>query len=61
MPKALRKAIMHGSKLKNIYNKLINIVLKRNFCVKLLYKTKTVYFQKVNVKDLSDNRKFWKP
>ena len=28
MPKALRKAIMHGSKLKNIYNKLINIELK---------------------------------
>ena len=25
-----------------------------------LRKTKTEYFQKLNVKDLSDNRKFWK-
>ena len=71
MSKALRKGIMHGSKFKNIYNKLINIALKttgqitkakqRNFCVNLLCKTKTEYFQKVNVKDLSENRKFGKP
>ena len=33
---------------------------QRNFCVNLLRKTKTEYFQKLNVKDLSDNRKFWK-
>ena len=26
----------------------------------LLRKTKIEYFQKLNVKDLSDNRKFWK-
>ena len=66
MPKALREAIMHRSKLKNIYNKCrtednwSNYKKQRNFCVDLLRKTKTEYFQKLNVKDLSDNRKFWK-
>ena len=64
--KTLRKAIMHRSKLKNIYNKYrtednwANYKKQRNFCVNLLRKTKTEYFQKLNVKDLSDNRKFWK-
>ena len=28
--------------------------------MKLLRKTKTGYFQKLNIHDLSDNRKFWK-
>ena len=66
MSKALRKAIMHRSKLKNIYNKCrtednwANYKKQRNFSVNLLRKTKTEYFQKLNVKDLSDNRKFWK-
>ena len=66
MSKALRKAIMHRSKLKNIYNNYrtednwANYKKQRNFCVNLLRKTKTEYFQKLNVKDLSDNRKFWK-
>ena len=66
MSKALRKAIMHRSKLKNIYNNYrtednwANYKKQRNFCVNLLRKTKTEYFQKLNVKDLSDNKKFWK-
>ena len=34
--------------------------MQRNFCVNLLSKAKTEYFQVLNVKDLSDNRKFWK-
>ena len=34
--------------------------MQRNFCANLLRKTKTEYFQKLNVKGLSDNRKFWK-
>ena len=50
-------AIMHRSKLKNIYNKCR---IGDNFCVNLLRKTKTEYFQKPNVKDLPDNRKFGK-
>ena len=66
MSKALREAIMHRSKLKNIHNKYraennwASYKKQRNFCVNLLRKTKTEYFQKLNVKDLSDNRKFWK-
>ena len=65
MSKALRKAIMHRSKLKIVYNKYttgenwINYKKQINFCVNLLRKTKTEYFQKLNVNDLSDNRKFW--
>ena len=64
LSKAFRKAIIHRSKLKK-YNKYrtegnwVNYKKERNFCVNLLRKTKTEYFQKLNVKDLS-NRKFWK-
>ena len=66
MSKALRKAIMHRSKLKNIYNKKMdrvnweNYKKQRNFCVTLLRRTKKEYFQNLNVKYLSDNKKFWK-
>ena len=66
MSKALRKAIMHRSKLKSIYNKKrtdvnwANYKKQRNFCVTLLRRTKKEYFQNLNVKDLSDNKKFWK-
>ena len=66
MSKALRKAIMHRSKFKNIYNKCrtedkwANYKKQRNFFVNLLRKTKAEYFQKLNAKDLSDKRKFWK-
>ena len=66
MSKVLRKAIMHRSKLKNIYNKnrtdvnWANYKKQRNFCVKLLRRTKKEYFQNLNVKGLSDNKTFWK-
>ena len=65
MSKVLRKEIMHRLKFKNVYNKYrikynwANYKRQRNFCVNLC-KTKTEYFQKLNLKDLSDNRKFWK-
>ena len=36
-----------------------NIRSKEILCC-LLHKTKTEYFKNLNVKDLSDNRKFWK-
>ena len=61
MSKALRKAAMHRSKLKNVYNKnrtednWTDYNRQKNFCVNLLCKTKTEYFQKLNIKDLSDN------
>ena len=66
LSKALRKAIMHRSKLKNINNNYrtddnwANYKKQRNFSINLLRKTKTECFQKLNVKDLSDNRKCWK-
>ena len=64
MSKALRKTITHRSKFKNIYRKYrtennwANYKKARNFCANLLRKTKTKYSQKLNVKDLSDSRKF---
>ena len=65
MTKTLRKAIMHRSRLKNIYIRKRNDKnwennKQINFFVDLLRKTKTEYFKNLNVKDLSDNRKFWK-
>ena len=66
LTKILRKAIMHRSKLKNIYNKKrtndnwANYAKQRNFCVNLLRKTKKDYFHNLSIRDLSDNRKFWK-
>ena len=57
---------MHRSRLKNTYiRKRIdknweNYKKQRNFCIDLLCKTKTEYLKNLNVKDLSDNRKFWK-
>ena len=49
-----------------IYNKyrtednLANYKKQRNICLNFLRKTKAEYSQKLNVKDLSDNRKFRK-
>ena len=66
MTKTLREAIMHRSRLENIniYKRndknWENYKKKRNLCVDLLRKTKIEYFKNLNVKDLSDNRKFWK-
>ena len=57
---------MRRSKLKNDYNKCRNYEnwnnykKQRNFCVKLLRKTKSEYFRNLDVKSLSDNKKFWK-
>ena len=58
---------LRKSNFKNVYNKYraednwANYKKQINFCVNLLRKTKTEYFQKLNVRDLSDNRKAWKP
>ena len=70
MSKALRKTIMHRSKLKkkNIPKKRAgvnwaNYKKQRNFCVTLLSpprRTKKGYFQNLNVKNLSDKKNFWK-
>ena len=66
MTKALRKPIMHRSKLKSIFHKTRaiedwkNYKKQRNSCVNLLCNIKKDYFLKLNVKDLADNKKFWK-
>ena len=66
MMKALRKAIMMRSRLKKIYNKKRSYdnwdkyKKQRNFCVKLLRKTKQDYFSNTDVKSVSDTKKFWK-
>ena len=66
MTKALRKAIMTRSRLKNAYLKirnsknLENYNKQRNFCTNLLRKTKSEYFRNLNIKELNDNKKFWK-
>ena len=66
MTKSLTKAKMHRSKLKNIYNKTRtnedwdNYKKQRNFCVNLLCNFKKDYLQKLNIKNLIDNKKLWK-
>ena len=62
----LSKAIMHRSKLKNIYHEIPNELNKnnykkqRNFCVNLLRREKKKYFNNLDVNVLQDNRTFWK-
>ena len=66
MTKSLRKAIMLRSRLKNNFNKKKsdenwdNYKKQRNFCVKFLRQTKEKYVSDINVKSISDNKKFWK-
>ena len=66
MIKQLRKAIMHRSRLKNVFKKSRtpktwdSYKNQRNFCVNLLRKTKKEYFENINVKDINDNKKPWK-
>ena len=57
---------MTRSRLKNIYLKTRDnenwdkYKKQRNFCTNLLRKTKNDYFRCLNIKDLNDNKKFWK-
>ena len=66
MNKTLRKAIILRSNLKNTYLKKrnntnwSNYKKQRNFCTNLLRTTKKEYFSKLNIKEISDNKKFWK-
>ena len=63
MTKQPRKAIMHRSGLKNIFNKnrtpktRASYKKQLNFCVNLLRKTKKEYFENINVKGINDNKK----
>ena len=66
MTKALRKAMMHRKRLHNKYIKSRTdenhktYKKQRNFCVKLLRRTKSDYYRNLDLGDLTDNRKFWK-
>ena len=66
MTKALRKAIVIRSRLKIAYLKTRNsknwenYKNQRNFCTNLLKKSKSEYFRNLNIRDLNDNKKFWK-
>ena len=65
MTKSLRKAIVTRSKLRNKYNKnrtpknLIIFEKQRNKCIKILRNVKKEYLSNLNVKDVTDTRKFW--
>ena len=66
MTKALRKAMMNRKRLRNKYIKSRTeenhktYKKQRNFCVKLLCRTKSDYYRNLDPGDLTDNRKFWK-
>ena len=64
--KALRKEIMHRSRLRNKFlrertkESIIAYNKQWNICVYLLRKTKRDYFANLDPKIIKDNRKFWK-
>ena len=66
MNKSLRKAIMTRSKLKNKFNlnrtspNFEKYKKQRNICVDLLRKSKANYYSNINVKNINDNKLFWK-
>ena len=66
MTKELCKAIMYRSRLRNKLLRVNNTQSReayrkqRNYCVALLRKTKRNFYENMNVKLITDNRKFWK-
>ena len=66
MPKDLCKAIMVRSRLRNKYLKTKTIESRnmykkqRNYCVTLLRKAKYNYYENLNIKVITDNKRFWK-
>ena len=66
MTKTLRKAIMERSKLRNKFNKerkaknWSDYKQQRNYCSNLLKESKTHHFNNLNVKDVTENKCFWK-
>ena len=66
MNKTLRNAIMTRSKLKTRYNldrttiNLEKYTKQRNICVSLLRKSKKQYFNNIDVKNVTDNKRYWK-
>ena len=66
MNKILSKATMNRSRLRNMYLENPNSYNKRNYnkhrnyCVNLFRKEKKKYFNNLDLKFLTDNKKFWK-
>ena len=66
MTKNLRKAIMTRSRLENNYQKSktledwCNFKKHRNFCNRLNFKSKKMYYANLNCQKITDVRKFWK-
>ena len=66
MTRALRKAVMLRSRLKNKHNNSRtvenwnNFRKQRNRCVKLFRQAKRDYYNKLDINLVTDNRKFWK-
>ena len=66
MTKTLRKAIIKRSKLKNKFNQERNVKKwsdykqHQNYCSNLLKEAKTHHFNNLNVKDVTENKRFWK-
>ena len=66
MTKALRKAIMTRSRLQNRYFKLKTVESlqsfkgQRNFCNRLYKRERKKFYTNLNLKHITDNKKFWK-
>ena len=66
MTKTLRKTIMKRSKLRNKFNEERNIEnwseykRQRNLCSNLLKESKKRHFNNSNVKDVTENKQFWR-
>ena len=62
--KELKKEILKRSKLKNLFDKNKNqenwckYKIQRNYCVKFLYKTKKQCYKNLDIKEVTDNKKF---
>ena len=66
MTKNLHKEIMKRSRLRNKYLKSKSLTdrknynVQRNFCKKLLRTTKKEYFNNLDTKKITDNKRFWR-
>ena len=64
--KAVSKAIMNRSRLKNRFLKYPNMEnelkfkKQRNYCVGLLKKEKKKYYSSLNIDNITNNKTFWK-
>ena len=66
MTKELHKEIMKRSRLHNNFLRTksqedrLRYIKQRNFCKKLLRTAKQLYFSNLDIKNVVDNRRFWK-